>query len=113
MGVEARVIAPGVDVEAFSPGPGRSEEPAILFAAAPEEPRKRIGLLLEAFELVRRERPRGAPPGLPAALPRAWWILTAPAWSCSTSTTAMPWWRPIGPRGCRRCRQRARLSAWC
>ena len=57
LGVEARVIAPGVDVEAFGPGPGRSEQPAILFAAAPEEPRKRIGLLLSAFDLVRRERP--------------------------------------------------------
>jgi glycosyltransferase involved in cell wall biosynthesis len=58
LGVEARVIAPGVDLEAFRPDPAaRSERPTILCAADPNEPRKRVGLLIEAFALVRRERP--------------------------------------------------------
>lgn len=41
----------------WPPAAGRSEVPAILFAAAVEEPRKRVGLLLRAFKLVRRDRP--------------------------------------------------------
>ena len=57
LGVEARVIYPGVDVEAFTPGAGRSESPAILCAAAVEQPRKRVGLLLDAFDLVRADHP--------------------------------------------------------
>jgi glycosyltransferase involved in cell wall biosynthesis len=58
LGVEARVIAPGVDLEAFSPDPAaRAEHPTILCAADPGEPRKRVGLLIEAFAHVRRERP--------------------------------------------------------
>jgi phosphatidylinositol alpha-mannosyltransferase len=57
LGVEARVITPGVDLEAFTPGPRRSEKPTILCASAVEEPRKRVGLLLSAFELVREQRP--------------------------------------------------------
>lgn len=56
--VEARVIHPGVDVSAFRPGRERSAEPAIFCAADIAEPRKRIGLLVEAFALVRRDRPR-------------------------------------------------------
>lgn len=72
LGVEARVIAPGVDLEAFSPAPQRrAAEPLILFAADRMQPRKRFGLLLEAFARVRREHPAallavsrvpGAPP---------------------------------------------------
>jgi glycosyltransferase involved in cell wall biosynthesis len=57
LGVEARVISPGVDVTAFRPGPERAAEPTIFCAADLAEPRKRIGLLVEAFERVRRERP--------------------------------------------------------
>lgn len=57
-GVEARVIWPGVDVAAFTPDPdARSAVPEIICAAAAEEPRKRVGLLVEAFALVRREVP--------------------------------------------------------
>jgi glycosyltransferase involved in cell wall biosynthesis len=57
LGVDALVIHPGVDLEAFQPGPGRAEEPTIFCGAALEEERKRVGLLIEAFRIVRRRRP--------------------------------------------------------
>ena len=57
LGVDARAIHPGVDVEIFSPGEGRAERPTIICAADPAEPRKRVGLLLRAARLVARERP--------------------------------------------------------
>lgn len=57
LGVRARVIHPGVDTHAFSPGPSRAPEPTILCASAIEQPMKRVELLLEAFDRVRRARP--------------------------------------------------------
>ncbi len=57
LGVTPRVIPPGVDLEAFAPAGPRAERPTIVCAAAIDRPRKRVGLLVEAFELVRRERP--------------------------------------------------------
>ena len=58
LGVDAQVIAPPVDVEAFTPDPSRrAEQPTIVCAADPNEPRKRVPLLVEAFGRVRRERP--------------------------------------------------------
>ena len=57
LNVDARVIAPPVDLDAFTLGEGRAADPTILCAADAGEPRKRVGLLVEAFELVRRERP--------------------------------------------------------
>jgi phosphatidylinositol alpha-mannosyltransferase len=57
LGVEARVIHPGVDVETFTPGPERSEAPSIVCAAPLDVPEKRVSLLLEALPLVRRARP--------------------------------------------------------
>lgn len=57
LGVHAQVVHPPVDTKRFSPGGARSQSPLIVCAAAADEPRKRVGLLLEAFELVRRERP--------------------------------------------------------
>jgi glycosyltransferase involved in cell wall biosynthesis len=58
LGVEARVIPPPVDLGAFSPQPDvRADAPTILCAADHTQPRKRVGLLLEAFAQVRRERP--------------------------------------------------------
>ncbi len=57
LGVHARVIAPGVDLDAFAPGPGRASDPTILCAADPGLPRKRVGLLLDAFARVRAQRP--------------------------------------------------------
>ena len=58
LGVQARAIAPGVDLDAFSPAPDtRAAAPTILCAAAPGEPRKRVGLLAEAFALLRERHP--------------------------------------------------------
>lgn len=61
LGVEARVIAPGVDVTTFAPAPdpaaSRAPDPTILCAADHTQPRKRVELLVEAFGLLRRERP--------------------------------------------------------
>ena len=57
LGVEARVIYPGVDLEAFPLGGERAEAPTIFCAATPDQPRKRVPLLASAFRLVRRERP--------------------------------------------------------
>jgi glycosyltransferase involved in cell wall biosynthesis len=58
LGVEAEVIAPPVDTRAFTPDPAaRAEQPTIVCAADPTEPRKRVPLLIEAFARVRRERP--------------------------------------------------------
>ena len=57
LGVDARVIPPGVDLRAFARRGERDERPTIICAAAIDEPRKRVGLLVEAFARVRRERP--------------------------------------------------------
>ena len=57
LGYEARVIPPGVDVDSFRPDGVRAEQPTIFCAADPAEPRKRVDLLVEAFALVRRDRP--------------------------------------------------------
>jgi glycosyltransferase involved in cell wall biosynthesis len=98
--VEARVIAPAVDLETFRPGGARSPVPAIVCAADAAEPRKRVGLLVEAFAAVRRLAPdavlvldrRTARPGpgieLAAmddradlvALYRRAWVSVLPSW---------------------------------
>ena len=57
LGVEARLIYPGVDLSAFPLGEARAPEPTIVCAAAPDEPRKRVPMLVAAFARVRRERP--------------------------------------------------------
>jgi glycosyltransferase involved in cell wall biosynthesis len=57
LGYDAPVINPGVDVRAFRPGPARAQQPTVICSAAAEEPRKHVGLLVEAFRLVRREVP--------------------------------------------------------
>jgi glycosyltransferase involved in cell wall biosynthesis len=100
LGVEARVIAPGVDLEAFSPDPGAlALAPTVVCAADPREPRKRVGLLREAFALVRRDVPearlildRGAvdapgveirdlsAPGALVAANREAWVAALPSW---------------------------------
>ncbi len=99
LGVEARVMYPPVDTATFSPGGERSEQPTIVCAADAREPRKRVGLLVEAFALVRREYPRArllldartaqglGAPGVDAvdmtdlpALYRAAWVSALPSW---------------------------------
>lgn len=57
LGVEARLIHPGVDLAAFEPGGMRAERPTIACAAAVDDARKRIPLLLRAFRRVRDQRP--------------------------------------------------------
>jgi glycosyltransferase involved in cell wall biosynthesis len=57
LGVDSRVIAPAVDMQAFEPGGDRSPGPTVICAAAIGEPRKRVELLVRAFALVRRARP--------------------------------------------------------
>jgi glycosyltransferase involved in cell wall biosynthesis len=100
LGIEARAIYPPVDGSLFRPTDPRAEEPTVFCPAAVDVPHKRVGLLVEAFGRLRRERPRarlvllrptdarlaaqleGAGPGvqlidddpatLPAAYSRAW-----------------------------------------
>ena len=58
LGHEPRVIPPGVDLDAFRPPPGgRAAEPTIICTADLTEHRKNVPLVIEAFRLVRRERP--------------------------------------------------------
>jgi len=54
-GVEARLVYPGVDLSAFGGVTGeRDQRPTIACAASPDDERKRVPLLVEAFEHVRR-----------------------------------------------------------
>jgi glycosyltransferase involved in cell wall biosynthesis len=49
LGVEARVVSPGVDLQTFTPDPSkRAHEPTIVCSAARAEPRKRVDLLVDA-----------------------------------------------------------------
>lgn len=57
LGADARVIPPGVNLDGFRPQGERSPEPTIICSAAADEPRKNVGLLVRAFELLRRDRP--------------------------------------------------------
>lgn len=57
LGVEARVIYPGVDLGAFTPGEGRAEAPTVFCAATSDSPRKRVPLLASAVAEARWERP--------------------------------------------------------
>lgn len=56
-GIEATVIHPGTDTAAFRVDAPRDERPTIFCAANPADPRKRVGMLVEAFRRLRRERP--------------------------------------------------------
>ena len=69
LGVQARVIHPGVDLQTFVPAASRGEEPTILSVASADEPRKRIALLVEAFRLVRDQRPYRSAEAHPAPRP--------------------------------------------
>ncbi len=72
LGVTPHVITPGVDLVAFSPDPAdRAHVPTILCAADHAQPRKRVGLLVEAFGLLRQE------------IPEARLILSVAAWGPS------------------------------
>jgi glycosyltransferase involved in cell wall biosynthesis len=69
LGYPAQVIEAGVDVEAFRPGEQRYRHPTIICPAAVAEPRKNVGLLVEALQLVRRELPKAR---LLLSRPRSW-----------------------------------------
>ena len=56
-GWDTPVIPPPVDVDIFKPAAERSPEPTVVCAASPDTPGKRVGLLVRAFAIVRRERP--------------------------------------------------------
>jgi glycosyltransferase involved in cell wall biosynthesis len=57
LGYEAPTIPPGVDTRAFAPVAARDPRPTIICSADPLEPRKQVGLLIEAFGLLRRQCP--------------------------------------------------------
>ena len=75
VGVEPRVVPPPVDLAAFAPAAdpagARASDPTIACPAALDQPRKRVGLLVDAFARVRRDRPDARlvlsrpPPGVP------------------------------------------------
>jgi glycosyltransferase involved in cell wall biosynthesis len=53
LGVDARVISPGVDLAAFTPEPARrAPQPTVVCSAARGEPRKRVDLLVEAVRAM-------------------------------------------------------------
>ncbi|MDX6699268.1 MAG: hypothetical protein QOE65_2665 [Solirubrobacteraceae bacterium] len=56
LGVRAEVVAPSVDLDVFTPGE-RAAAPTVFCAAPLESPMKRVGLLVEAWPRVLRERP--------------------------------------------------------
>ena len=57
LGVTPQVIHPGVDLGAFTPGGTRADEFTVVCPADLTAPHKRARLLLDAFAIVRRERP--------------------------------------------------------
>jgi len=71
LGIDPWVIAPGVDVDHFTPGGERSPEPTIFCAASVTAPAKQVPVLVEAFARVREQAPDArlvlSRPGQPAA----------------------------------------------
>lgn len=65
LGVDPHVIAPPVDLDAFAPGEGRAATPTVVCPADRAEPRKRVGLLIDAVRRMDGVRlvldRRGAP----------------------------------------------------
>ena len=57
LGVEARVINPGVNLDAFSLGVRRSEQPTVFCGAQIGARHKRVDLLVRAMRHVRKHRP--------------------------------------------------------
>lgn len=58
LGVKARLIYPGVVLERFELGHERTEDPTVVCTATLTEPRKRVPLLVDAMQAVRRREPR-------------------------------------------------------
>jgi glycosyltransferase involved in cell wall biosynthesis len=57
---EPEVVPPGIACSDFEIDADRAELPTIVYSGSPADPRKRLGLLLEAFEAIRRRRPNVA-----------------------------------------------------
>lgn len=57
LGIDPRVIAPGVDVDYYAPGGERTPEPTVFCAASLTEPSKRVSELVEALAHVREQAP--------------------------------------------------------
>jgi glycosyltransferase involved in cell wall biosynthesis len=57
LGYQARVIEPGVDIGAFTPGTQRAAVPTIVCSADAGEPRKGVALLVKALGFVRADIP--------------------------------------------------------
>jgi glycosyltransferase involved in cell wall biosynthesis len=53
---EPEVVPPGVACDEFEVDGERAAQPTIVYAGSPADPRKRLGLLLDAFALLRRRR---------------------------------------------------------
>lgn len=56
-GIAADPIEPGIRLDAFTPFGERSPTPAVFCAADPNEPRKRVRLLVDAFSRIRARIP--------------------------------------------------------
>ena len=54
---DPEVIPAGVDCDTFAVDVERAEQPTIVYAGSPSDPRKRLPLLLAAFATLRRRRP--------------------------------------------------------
>jgi len=54
---DPEVVPPGVACDEFAVDTERAEHPTIVYAGSPADPRKRLGLLIEAFDALRRRRP--------------------------------------------------------
>lgn len=57
-GIESRVIAPGIDPDAFYPDGPRAQVPTIFCAADAADPRKRVADLIGAWAELRRRWPK-------------------------------------------------------
>jgi phosphatidylinositol alpha-mannosyltransferase len=54
---EPEIVPPGIACSDFEGDVARAERPTIVYSGSPGDPRKRLSLLLEAFELIRARRP--------------------------------------------------------
>ena len=95
LGVEARVINPGVDLSGLHPTAQRAERPTVFCATDSEDSRRGGPLLHEAFEGVRRERPDARLVFSPHAVGEAWvsalpsgWDAPVQALACGTPVVA-------------------------
>ena len=57
-GVPMEVVPAGIDTSRFMPGGARSEAPTVLCTSAPDEPRKRVADLVDAWPEILASRPQ-------------------------------------------------------